>query len=71
MLFVPSLYGFTLSPWEKEGSTSKSSDCCQCGNGKFHKTSGAVHLPDAVGGAVQRASHTVPASRETEPGKLC
>lgn len=68
MLFVLSLYGFTFSPWEEEGSASKTSGRWQCGNGKFNENFGPVRLPD-VAGAVQRASCTVPAA--LLPGKLC
>ncbi|XP_074464139.1 uncharacterized protein LOC141751390 [Larus michahellis] len=35
---VLSLYGFTFSPWEEEGSASKTSGHCRCGHGKFNKT---------------------------------
>lgn len=69
MLFVLSLCGFTFSPWEEESFASKTSGRCQCGNGKFNKNFGPVHLPDVVAGAVQRASCTAPAA--LLPGKLC
>lgn len=62
ILFVLSLYGFTFSPWEEEGSASETSGHCQCGHGKFNKSFGPVHLPDVVAGAVQRTSPAAPAA---------